>query len=349
MKKIRLIIALLFFPLSIWYAVGVALRNLYYSKKTIQRLNTLTIGVGNLRVGGTGKTPHTEYLVRLLSDQRIALLSRGYGRKTKGFRLVSETDDAKSVGDEPAMMARRFPNLTVAVCEDRVLGIQKLMDSPCPPQIVLLDDVYQHRSLRPNVNIILTEYNGPYFLDYILPFGNLREFRSGSKRADIVIVTKCPPFISRQRRDEYRRQLHLLPHQQLFFSQITFLQPQPLFHNRQWQIPVEVLLVTGIANPTPLVHHLELQFTVKHLDFPDHHTFNDFDCNRIIHAFNSIKVDNKAIVTTEKDAMRLRNNTSAKLLKELPIYYIPITVTFTDGDTFDKTIINSLLVNNKAD
>ncbi len=340
MKVLQLIIAILLFPLSIWYSVGVAVRNIFYSLNICKSTPTdiTTIGVGNLRMGGTGKTPHTEYLIRQLSDRNIALLSRGYGRKSKGFLLADEQSTSADIGDEPAMMRAKFPGITVAVCEDRVEGIRRLMQLPQKPDLVVLDDVYQHRHLKPSVSILLTEYGDPYFDDHILPFGNLREWRCGSRRADIVIVSKCPPLVSEQQRQAYRTKLKLQPHQLLHFSQIDYGQPLPLYGGADWQPVKEVLLLTGIAHPDPLKRHIEKQCTVHHLAFPDHHDFSAAATQQIVNTFNSIHEPSKAIVTTEKDAMRLRVSTVAAQLSALPIYYIPITIRFDDDAAFLSTI-----------
>ncbi len=342
MRAFQLIIAILLLPLSIWYAAGVAVRNGLYRmglKKSV-RPQVPTIGIGNLRMGGTGKTPHTEYLIRLLQGEKskIALLSRGYGRKTRGFVLADSHSDATTLGDEPAMIASKFPDLTVAVCEDRVAGVERLMQLPQPPGLVLLDDVYQHRHIKPSLLILLTEYGDPFFNDAILPFGNLREFRSGRRRADIVVVTKCPPLLSESRQNEYRKKLRLDPHQSLFFSQIAYQEPQPLYNDNAWQPVKEVLLVTGIAHPDPLKHYLETRYTVTHLHYPDHHDFGDADCHHIAATFHTLKEPSKAVVTTEKDAIRLLSSSIKEILQELPIFYIPIQVSFLEGDTFDKAI-----------
>lgn len=331
---------MLLLPLTMWYAVVVALRNLLFDwgwKQSVKP-DVPTIGVGNLRMGGTGKTPHTEYLIRLLSSHHIALLSRGYGRQSKGFLLADAQSTAVTIGDEPAMMKAKFPDLTVAVCEDRVEGIRRLMQLPQPPRLVLLDDVYQHRHLKPSLSILLTEYGDPYFDDHILPFGNLREWRCGSRRADIVVVTKCPPLVSEQQRQAYRTKLKLQPHQLLHFSQIDYGQPLPLYGGADWQPVKEVLLLTGIAHPAPLKRHLEKQCTVHHLAFPDHHDFSAADIKQIVTTFNGIHETSKAIVTTEKDAMRLRVSTVAAQLSALPIYYIPITIRFNDDAAIQSTI-----------
>lgn len=329
-----------------WYAIVVAIRNLLYDcgLKKIVRPDVPTIGIGNLRMGGTGKTPHTEYLVNLFDEMPVALLSRGYGRKSKGF-LTSRniSSDPRSnittmLGDEPAMMARKFPSITVAVCEDRVEGVLRLMQSSKPPHIVLLDDVFQHRSIKPSAMILLTEYNDPFFSDFILPFGNLREFRIGRKRADIIVVTKCPNSLTEKEKNEYRNRLKLKPYQYLFFSRIEYSQPVSLFNELQWQPVNEVLLITGIAHPDQLKHHLEKKYIVSHIAFQDHHNFSVNDCKKIINKFKSLKNTSKAIVTTEKDALRLLAPDIREMLKNLPFFYIPIHVSFLEGKEFENTI-----------
>ena len=192
----RTTISWLLFPLTMWYAVGVAVRDFLYAigvkRQTIPHITT--IGVGNLSTGGTGKTPHVEYLLRLLADKyTTAMLSRGYKRKSKGFQLDDGSHNPTILGDEPAMIAAKFPNVQVAVCEKRVEGVKRLMESS---QLIVMDDVFQHRAIKPSINILLTEYHHPYFNDHILPYGDLREFRSGHYRASIIIVTKCPALLN---------------------------------------------------------------------------------------------------------------------------------------------------------
>lgn len=338
MRTLRLIVCLLLLPLTVWYAVGVALRNMLYSlgvkKSTTPAVPT--VGIGNLRVGGTGKTPHTEHLVRLFADRQTALLSRGYGRQTSGFVLAKAGDGADLLGDEPAMLARKFPALTVAVCEERLEGVRRLMQLPQPPELILLDDVLQHRALRPAVSLLLTEYGDPYFADHILPFGNLREFRTGRRRADIVVVTKCPHTLSAEEQRCFRDRMRLSPSQQLFFSTIDYGQPQPLYPATQGaDFPSNcshILLVTGIAHPQPLVDHLQRQAAVSHLRFADHHTFSTDDGKRIRKMFDALEAPAKAIVTTEKDAVRLLACNAGRQLEGLPVYYLPIAVRLLDGD-----------------
>ena len=344
MKCVRLIICILLLPLTMWYAIGVAVCNLLFDWG-LKRSNcpeVPTIGIGNLRVGGTGKTPHTEYLIRLLAGRRVALLSRGYGRKTQGFVLADDSSTASQIGDEPLMMARKFPQLTVAVCEDRVEGVRRLMEMPQKPDVVLLDDVYQHRHIRPALNILLTEYGDPYCDDHILPFGNLREGRRGRRRADIVIVTKCPEHLGDDEKQEMRRKLRLDDRQQLFFSHISYSEPVAVYDAVMADAVEEVVLVTGIAHPEPLVRYLEKEYRVHHLRFADHHPFGEDDCERIIETYNQLKNSRTIVFTTEKDAARMRDADVRKYLQPLPLFYIPIEVKLENGSLFDSVIQASI-------
>lgn len=344
MKCVRLIICILLLPLTMWYAIGVAVRNLLFDlglKRSVSP-DVPTIGIGNLRVGGTGKTPHTEYLIRLLAGRRVALLSRGYGRATQGFVLADDSSTASQIGDEPLMMARKFPQLTVAVCEDRVEGVRRLMEMPQKPDVVLLDDVYQHRHIRPALNILLTEYGDPYCDDHILPFGNLREGRRGRRRADIVVVTKCPEHLSEEEQQEMRRKLKLDDRQQLFFSHISYAEPVAVYDAVMPDAVEEAVLVTGIAHPEPLVKHLSEKCRVHHLRFADHHPFGEDDCERIIETYNQLKNSNAVVLTTEKDAARMRDAEARRHLQSLPLFYIPIEVKFDNSQSFDTAIQASI-------
>ena len=344
MKCVRLIICILLLPLTMWYAIGVAVRNLLFDwgvKRSVSP-DVPTIGIGNLRVGGTGKTPHTEYLIRLLAGRRVALLSRGYGRATQGFVLADNSSTASQIGDEPLMMARKFPQLTVAVCEDRVEGVRRLMEMTQKPDVVLLDDVYQHRHIRPALNILLTEYGDPYCNDHILPFGNLREGRRGRHRADIIVVTKCPENLSEEEQQEMRRKLRLDDRQQLFFSHISYSEPVAVYDAVMPDAVEEVVLVTGIAHPEPLVRYLEKEYKVYHLRFADHHPFGEDDCERIIETYNRLKNSRTVVFTTEKDAARMRDAEACRHLQTLPLFYIPIEVKLENGSLFDSVIQASI-------
>lgn len=348
----------LLFPLTMWYAVGVAVRNFLYvlGLKRQEAPHITTIGIGNLSTGGTGKTPHVEYLLRLLSDQYpTAMLSRGYKRKSKGFVLDDGSHEASLLGDEPAMVAAKFPHVQVAVCEKRVEGVKRLIEKPVatdnpeeqepaetpnPPQLIILDDVFQHRAIKPSINILLTEYRHPYFRDYILPYGNLREFRTGRIRASIVIVTKCPAVLNPIEKHNIIHDLKLQNYQKVFFSYlkygaITHLDGTPSdIDLRRTEC---VLALTGIAHPEPMIEEIRHHSKVRHLAFGDHHNYTKSDIATIRAAFEEIKAERKIILTTEKDAIRLRG-----IADDLPIYVQPIEVAFHKGKDLDfDQVINS--------
>ncbi len=333
------------FPLTMWYAVGVWFRNLMFAigvKKQVAPPVT-TIGVGNLCAGGAGKTPHVEYLLQLLSGQyETALLSRGYRRKTRGFILDDGSHSASRLGDEPAMLSVKFPKITVAVCERRVAGVQQLLQREVPPQLIVMDDVFQHRQIKPTVNILLTEYDNPYFKDYIMPFGDLREFRSACRRANMVVITKAPRQINPVDRHNYISRLKLRPHQKVFFSQIDYCHPLPLMGTAELPLDTidSALVVTGIAHPEPMVQYVSGLCSVSALRYADHHRFTTGDLKAIRKAFEQLKGSRKIILTTEKDAVRLRELAGSELMVGLPIYYLPIKVSFsqTTDHNFDHEI-----------
>ena len=364
----RTTISYILWPLSMWYAVGVAVRNLFFALgiKRQQAPHITTIGVGNLATGGTGKTPHVEYLLDLLADRyRTAMLSRGYKRKSKGFQLDDGRHDATLLGDEPAMIAAKYPQVQVAVCEKRVEGVQRLMalsepplpadgsdlsdssdasDQPArePIQLIVLDDVFQHRQIKPNINILLTEYRHPYFRDHILPYGNLREFRSARRYAGIVIVTKCPARLNPVDKHNIIADLRLENYQKVFFSYLKYgalqtLEGQPA--DLDLQHLEQVLVVTGIAHPEPMLDEVRRRCKAQHLAFADHHDYTRRDVARIRAAFDALPGQRKVVLTTEKDAERLRGLTG-----DLPVYVQPVKVAFhKDGDLdFDRLIESSV-------
>lgn len=306
------------------------------------------ISVGNLSMGGTGKTPHVEYLIRLLSDDhQVATLSRGYKRKTKGFILADDETTAKDIGDEPFQFKSKFKNIQVAVDEKRVNGIEKLEENNPNLDVILLDDAFQHRYVKPGLSILLTDFHNLYKQDYLFPSGSLREFRCGAHRADIIIVTKCASVLSPLTRTRINDELKPQPHQKLYFSYIE--------HGVFTAIPgikfipdlkhkyASILLFAGIANSYPLEFYLKnLCIDLEILKFPDHHQYNDKDITRIVETFDRILSQNKIIVTTEKDAMRLLQPEFIKILKHYPVCYVPIEIKFHKEDKikFDHQIIN---------
>ena len=345
------------FPLTCWYAVGVRFRNLFYALgiKKQEAPHITTIGVGNLCTGGSGKTPHVEYLLRLLSDTySTAMLSRGYKRKSKGFLLDDGSHDPLLLGDEPAMIARKFPKVHVAVCEKRVEGVERLMEKtgnpeipespdnpepPATPQLIILDDVFQHRAIKPSINILLTEYGHPYFNDHILPYGDLREFKKARFRANIVIVTKCPEKLNPVEKHNILHDLRLLNYQKVFFSYLKYGILQTL-DGKPVDIDLRrvdnILCVTGIAHPEPMLAELRRHTKVQHIPFADHHDFTSGDIARIKDTFAALPGSNNIIVTTEKDAMRLHG------LDGLPVHVLPIEVAFhKENDKDFDTLIES--------
>lgn len=344
-------------PAAWLYGLAVRLRNLLFNRGVLREtaFPLPVICVGNLSIGGTGKTPHVEHLLRLLSPGRsVAVLSRGYGRKTKGFRLVAESDAAEAVGDEPLQMKRRFPGVTVAVDGDRVEGLRRLTERPAEaPDVVVLDDAFQHRYVKPGLSLLLTDYSRLFPLDRLLPAGRLREPASGKRRADVLVVTKCPPDLSQEERDEIRRLLDPLPRQRLFF---TFLRYAPLRPFESGPSPAEipslvgrkVLVITGIARHEPLLDHLRAQGAeVTSLAFRDHHAFTPADVRRINAAFELLPPTSRLAVTTEKDAVRLAalDGLSPRLVPAL--YVQPVETAFIGDETqvFNQFIIDYVTTN----
>lgn len=349
----RSTISWILFPLTMWYGMGVRFRNFLFNigiKKQVAPPVT-TIGVGNICVGGAGKTPHVEYLLRLLSDQYpTALLSRGYHRSTSGFQVDDGTHSATKLGDEPAMIATKFPHVQVAVCEKRLTGVSKLLAQEKAPRLIVLDDAFQHRYVKPTINILLTEYGHPYFADHVMPYGNLREPRSARFRANIVIVTKSPENLNPIERHSFINQLDLQPYQKVFFSYIHYCNPQPLMGGASLPLSSldSALIVTGIANPDPMVAHVKGHCQTQHLRFADHHNFSANDIKHIRKQFDQLQGERKVILTTEKDAARLRLLADKDLLNGLPIYSLPIEVRIHENKEYnlDETIQKIVLENN---
>jgi tetraacyldisaccharide 4'-kinase len=337
------------FPIAMLYGLITWVRNYLYDKRMLAStsFDFPLICVGNLSTGGTGKTPHIEYLIRLLHEKYpVATLSRGYGRKSRGFILAGKTLTADEIGDEPLQFKSKFPEAAVAVCNDRVLAVPRILEEHPETAVILLDDAYQHRRIRPGMNILLTEFSKPFYRDYMLPTGSLREFRSGYKRADVVIITKCPPKISPKRKFKVYKKIRPLPTQTVLFSSIKYGDPVPMFGSNQLKAGdlknQHAFLITGIANSKPLVKNVKDTFKkYTHMRFNDHHDFTDEDIVEIIFQFNLLKPKNKIILTTEKDAMRLKKHQSHILLQDKPIYFLPIEIVFSEKDKgkFDNLIL----------
>lgn len=335
---------LLLLPFNVIYALVVFIRNKFYDWGIFQStsFSLPIICVGNLAVGGSGKTPTTEYLVRLLSEYKVAILSRGYGRKTRGFLLANDTATAETIGDEPLQYYRKFKNVTVAVCEDRVTGIQKLENEH---EIILLDDAYQHRKVKAGFNVLLFEYAKIRKFQMLMPTGNLREPFSGVKRAQAVLITKSPSAITDKIRTEIAHKLNLKVQQDLAFSYIGYQKPKHIYtgEETEFQANQNVFLLTGIANPMPLSQYLEsIAVNVHAFEYPDHHRFTEQEIEALVRAFHQHSGKDKIIVTTEKDGQRLLDDKLRDLLLNLPVYYLPIVneINAVDKYRFDQKILD---------
>lgn len=338
----------LLIPFSWIYRAISAIRNMLYDSKVFKthEFKIPVISVGNITVGGTGKTPHTEYIVNLLKDSyHVTILSRGYRRKTKGYLKASPQSTVKDIGDEPKQMSLKFQGKAdVCVCEDRCKGINNIIAENNESQVVVLDDAYQHRSVTPRVNILLTDFNRPIFNDHILPYGRLRESSANSKRANIIIVTKCPDDLKPIDRRVFSKHINLLPFQSIYFTNYRYLEPKRVFEspdNKPFEKPSHVLLVTGIANPQTLISHVSQNITaeITHLKYADHHNFRKRDITKITEKFNSLP-QGSVIITTEKDAVRLREQNFNSAV-QAAMYYIPVEINFIYNDA-DK--LNSQLL-----
>ena len=336
----------LLLPFSLLYGLAIWLRNRLYDWGWLRStaFDRPVVVVGNLAVGGTGKSPMTEYLVRLLSSHgRLATLSRGYGRETRGYREVQPNDTARYTGDEPLQFKRKFPGITVAVDEDRVDGVSRLIASG--HDIIVLDDAYQHRALKPGLSILLFDYGSMSKPTWLLPAGNYRDAFSERRRADVMVVTKTPPGATAEDRERIRRRLSPSQKTPVLFAGIGYGPLTPVsdrLRHRTLDQHQTVLLLTGIANPTPLFEYLSPQVSdIVSLRYADHHSYSTADVEKIIRRFNEIPQSDKIIVTTEKDAQRLADPALADLLAGLPLYMVPIHMTFDAGDdaAFQKLIL----------
>lgn len=306
------------------------------------RFNVPVISVGNLTVGGTGKTPLTEYLIRLLSgDNRVATLSRGYGRKTKGFRMAQASDDATTIGDEPFQMFQKFgDSISVAVGEDRAYAVPLILHEYPETEVILLDDAYQHRSVTPSLNILLSDYHRPFYKDFLLPTGRLRESRRGARRADTIVVTKCPSDLPDSMMMEIEGSIRSYADAPVYFTTIKYGSPVPF---RMGGSPgQDVVLVTGIAASAPLEKYVRQHFhLVKHFNFPDHHAYSIADLKALGRFVESNP--GVSILTTEKDKAKLGSPEFTPYLEDLPFFSLPIAIEFLKGGKeFDKRVLNDL-------
>jgi len=326
------------YPFSLLYGIITSFRNYLYNATILKstKFKTPTIVVGNLSVGGTGKTPQIEYLIRLLQDTyKVAVLSRGYKRKSKGFIIADEHATSEIIGDEPFQYYKKYPKIIVCVDADRTNGIQQLEALENPPEVILLDDAFQHRKVKVGFNILLTSYNDLYVNDSMLPTGNLREYKSGAKRAQVIIVTKCPDTISENEKISIIEKLQATSNQQVFFTTIEYdkkLKGDSIVNLSDFKNET-VLLVTGIANSTPLEEYLTTEkIKFKHLKYPDHYHFKDQDIAQIKKEFDLLRSNNKIVLTTEKDYVRI-------FVRLQNLRYISIQAKFVaEKINFDKII-----------
>lgn len=364
MSKKRRILSLIFlYPVSVIYGWVMAIRNFMFDKGFLKQHSfpIPVIVVGNLTVGGAGKTPHTEYIIeKLRSKYHIGMLSRGYKRRTKGFVLAGTNSRPEDIGDEPYQMYRKFRHhdVMVAVCEDRVKGVEEMLKIDPKLSLVILDDAFQHRYVKPTISVVLTEHNRPAYNDFLLPFGRLREPFKALERADIVIVTKCPDEMQPMQYRIFKQHLDLYPYQKLSFTRYRYLTPVPLFPENaeiggldtlNYLHPGQSLLaITGVANPRPFIRYLRrFKAKVKTIRFSDHHNFSQGDMQEIADAFKALKSKDKYLITTEKDAVRLANNPYFPPALRSKSYYIPIAVEeMPAGEDSLENIINVMLRNN---
>lgn len=344
-------------PISYLYGLVTYFRNKLFDFGILKekKFDCHVIGVGNLAVGGAGKTPHVEYLISLLllENKKIATLSRGYKRKTTGFVLANNNSTAIDIGDEPLIYKTKYP-IAVAVDENRKNGIKQLLQlDELKINTILLDDVFQHRYVKPGLNICVSDYSKPYFNDNIMPSGTLREFKNGISRADIIVISKTPDNTTAVEIRNIIKDIKPLAHQKVFFSYLKYGELYSIT-NKNTQINTlndlyryRIISFTGIANPKPFVEYLkEYAAEVKHLPFPDHYEYAEKDLTDIQRFYESIEGGNKILVTTEKDFMRLKNNSIWDIASRMNIYILPVEVTFKDKEEeFNQLIINYVRTN----
>lgn len=360
MAKNKILSLLLLYPISKIYGMVMAVRNMMFDRGLLKQesFDIPVIVVGNIAMGGAGKTPHTEYIVNALCRHfKIGVLCRGYRRKTRGFVLATTNSHVGDIGDEPYQIYHKFrrEGVAVAVCEKRVNGIREMRRLIPDLDLIVLDDAFQHRYVKPSVSVVLMEYNRPAYNDHLLPYGRLREPVSAFNRADVVIVTKCPELMKPMETRVFKTNLNLFPYQKLLFSSYVYLPIEPVFPENvrpgdMMQLnrltPDDaVLAVTGVANPRPFVRQLrKYDAMVKVRRFVDHHNFTHSDMANILHKFTSMSGDRKIVVTTEKDAVRLKNNPYFPPELRAVTYYMPIKVSFKDyNDKPLEEIIEQLL------
>jgi tetraacyldisaccharide 4'-kinase len=345
----NLLAKLLLAPFALVYYFVTSLRNHLFNIGYTRsfKFDTVVIGVGNLAVGGSGKTPMVEYIIELLHSHgiKIATLSRGYKRRTKGFRLATGQDDAFTLGDEPYQIYLKYGNMaTIAVGEERALAIPNILFERPETQAIIMDDAFQHRYVQPDLNILLTDYSKPFYEDMIMPLGRLREKKSGAKRADVIVVTKCPEEMMKDSMDEIEEQIKPFASQNALvcFSQIKYASPIPVFQDAKAEFFENIILLTGIADNDPLKQHVTRKYRLlETIAYPDHHFYTDKDVNDIIKKFDQVEADKKTLLTTEKDMVKLVNLQQKDRFDRISLYYLPIKVHFLkNGKAFENNILD---------
>jgi tetraacyldisaccharide 4'-kinase len=336
--------SILLYPFSLIYGFVIWIRNSLFDIGILTSVEfpIPIISVGNITVGGTGKTPHTEFLVELLKDEfKVATLSRGYKRKTRKFVLASSDSEVRDIGDEPVQIKQKFPDIHVAVDRKRVNGIKELMKRIPDLDVILLDDAYQHRYVKPGLSILLIDYNRPISEDYLLPAGRLREHIYEKRRANTVLITKCPDRLKPIELRIIFKDLKLYPFQHLFFTKLSYGEPVPVFIETSNPPNLSdmksarpgILMVTGIAGPRLYKKHLRgISTNINEMTYPDHHEFSGKDVDRIQQSFKDMDEKEKLIFTTEKDATRLRKFTNIEPSIRDRMFYIPIGVQILNED-----------------
>ncbi len=343
-----IVFKILMYPLALIYGLAIWIRNKFFEWELMpeQQFDLPVIGIGNLMVGGTGKTPHVEYLLRMLQGRyKTATLSRGYGRKSLGYILADGQSIAEEIGDEPMLYATKFKDTLVVVCEKRMFAIPNLIGDHPETDVIIMDDAFQHRTVKAGLNILLTTFDKPFYTDFLLPVGSLREWPSGYKRADIIIVTKCPSRIDGITKNTIIQKINPLPHQKLFFSEMVYSAPINAFTNLGLESTknFHALVFSGIANAHPFENYCESVFkSIIPLEFKDHHNFDATDIDDIIHRFEKMEGE-KIILCTEKDWMRIRGTALEEQLKGKPLYYLPIEVRLLEKEEEFKSIIEAFM------
>ncbi len=349
------IIKTLLYPLSKIFGLGVYFRNTLFDHGLIksQSFPIPIICVGNLSVGGTGKTPHIEYLVTLLKQKyRVAVVSRGYKRKSKGMQISSTQSTPEQLGDEPFQIFAKNPEITVVADSNRCRAITHLLQLPIPPQVILLDDAYQHRYVSAGLNILLTDFNQPFYADHLMPYGRLREPAKNKNRANAIIVTKTPEDTDCDNLQHIAQKIAPSKEQLLFFSSLKNPAPRNIFTQEiaDLDADTEILLATGVANPKPIEATVSSRYFLNStLHFSDHCNFGPNEIDKIVRKFNSIQNNKKAILVTEKDAVKLRNSPALKESLKDFIYYLPLEIVFLQSETnkFNQFIFDYVAENKR--